>query len=134
MVADLPTAIATGAKRLWIASPTAIVALDPGTDAITAHVPAAGTIAMTLDTNIATSSADPPRLAACSLHQTVEIGTVSGAISATYPWGCTGIAAGAGALWIARDVQLVELGPQGDLVSTVDLDDGLGVAATNDAI
>lgn len=134
VVADPPTAIATGAKRLWIASPTAIVALDPGTDAITAHVPAAGTIAMTLDTNIATSSADPPRLAACSLHQTVEIGTVSGAISATYPWGCTGIAAGAGALWIARDVQLVELGPQGDLVSTVDHDDGLGVAATNDAI
>ena len=89
---------------------------------------------MTLDTNIATSSADPPRLAACSLHQTVEIGTVSGAISATYPWGCTGIAVGAGALWIVRDVQLVELGPHGDLVSTVDVDDGLGVAATNDAI
>lgn len=134
VVADSPTAIATGSKRLWIASSNEIVALDPTTATVTAHVPTVGTVAMTLDTNIATSSADPPRLAACSLHQTIEIGTVSGAISATYPWGCTGITVGAGALWIVRDVQLVELGPQGDLVSTVDVDEGLGVAATNDAI
>jgi hypothetical protein len=89
---------------------------------------------MTLDTNIATTSADPPRLAACSADQTVEIGTVSGAISASYPYGCTGIAVGGGALWIVSDDNLVELGSQGDLIGTVDVDHGLAVAATNESV
>jgi len=129
-----PTAMATGSRRLWIASAGDIVAIDPASGTTTARVAVPGVVAMTLDTNIATTSADPPRLAACSAEQTIEIGTQSGAISASYPYGCTGMAIGAGALWIVNDDKLVKLGPQGDLIGTVDVDHGLGVAATNEAI
>ena len=133
-VAAAPTAMATGSRRLWIASSGDIVAIDPASGTTSARVAVPGIVAMTLDTNIATTSADPPRLAACSAEQTVEIGTVSGAISASYPYGCTGIAVGAGALWIVSDDKLVELAPQGDLIGTVDVDHGLGVASTNEAV
>ena len=130
----VPTAMATGSGRLWIASTGDIVAIDPASGTTSARVAVPGIVAMTLDTNFATSSADPPRLAACSADQTVEIGTVSGAISASYPYGCTGIAAGAGGLWIVSDDKLVELGPQGDLLGTFDVDHGLGVAATSESV
>ena len=126
--------MATGSRRLWIASTDDIVAIDPASGTTSARVAVTGTVAMTLDTNIATTSADPPRLAACSAEQTVEIGTVSDAISASYPYGCTGIAVGGGALWIVSDDKLVELGSQGDLIGMVNVDHGLGVAATNEAV
>jgi hypothetical protein len=85
----------------WVEAPVDrfdrdIVAIDPASGTTSARVAVPGIVAMTLDTNIATTSADPPRLAACSADQTVEIGTVSGAISASYPYGCTGVAVGGG--------------------------------------
>ena len=61
-----PTAMATGSRRLWIASSGDIVAIYPASGTTSARVAVPGIVAMTLDTNIATTSADPPRLAACS--------------------------------------------------------------------
>ncbi|MCU1387634.1 MAG: hypothetical protein JWL72_972, partial [Ilumatobacteraceae bacterium] len=130
---DGPKPIVTTTRRIWVATPVEIVGIDPGTNTIVDRIARPGTVAMTVDPS--PTNSEPLSLYACSALDTVKIDTGRAVVTATYPYGCTGITFGPNALQIVNETRVVEIGPSGDVIATIDVEHGgSGVGAGDESV